>query len=304
MRKKGIGLMVIAAIFWSFMGIVSRNLDLLNFDPFTIAFFRTSIAAIGFFFWILKTNKEALKIDLKGIIICALYGIFTFAFAFVGFNMAVSRIPISVATVLMFTNPIWVTLMNRIFFKEKVKLQQFITIMMAIIGCGLISKITSTSQGSLDIIGLLYGVSTGVLFALQIVAPRLVEGKYEKDTMLIYGFIFSTIFLAFFTDFKGAYNIIRYHENPLVPIASILEIGVLSTFIANTCYVKATEYIDTNLASILIALEPVGGSILAYIVFKESLSLSQIIGMLIIVLAVMFMQLDLKKFKRKSNITV
>lgn len=288
-KKKGISLVLIATLFWGMMGVTSRTLANAGINSMSISFFRCLIAAIGFSIFLLIFNKNAFKIDLKGIIISALYGIVTFGLSFTTFNIAVERVPIAVATVLMFTNPIWVTIFNAIFFKEKITAKKAIVIALAITGCILISNIFGVGFENLDIIGLLIGLSTGVLFALQLVIPRFFDGKYSKDSMLIYGFIASAIVLAFFTDFSGVNKAITTDTQPIFVVLNILSIGVLSTFIANIAYVKSTDYIDSGIASVLVALEPVLGSLFAYVVYGETLTALQLLGGLIIVFAAIWL---------------
>ncbi|MBY0756600.1 DMT family transporter [Clostridium sardiniense] len=288
-KKKGITLVLIATLFWGMMGVTSRTLGNAGIDSMSISFFRCLIAAIGFGIFLFIFNKKAFMVDFKGIIISGIYGIVTFGLSFTTFNIAVERVPIAVATVLMFTNPIWVTIFNAIFFKEKITSKKATVIALAIIGCLLISNIFGVGFENLDIVGLLVGLSTGVLFALQLVIPRFFDGKYSKDSMLIYGFIFSTIALAFFTNFTGVNTAITTNSSPIFVILNILSIGILSTFIANISYVKATDYIETGVASVLVALEPVLGSLFAYIVYGETLTGLQLLGGLLIVIAAIWL---------------
>ncbi len=288
-KKKGIILVLIATLFWGMMGVTSRTLGNAGIDSMSISFFRCLIASIGFGIFLFIFNKDAFKVDLKGIIISSIYGIVTFGLSFTTFNIAVERVPIAVATVLMFTNPIWVTIFNAIFFKEKITGKKAIVIILAITGCLLISNIFGVGFENLDVVGLLVGLSTGVLFALQLVIPRFFEGKYTKDSMLIYGFIASAIVLAFFTNFTGIDNAITSSASPIFVVLNILSIGVLSTFIANISYVKATDYIETGVASVLVALEPVLGSLFAYLVYGETLTGLQLIGGLLIIIAAIWL---------------
>lgn len=288
-KKKGITLVLIATLFWGMMGVTSRTLGNAGIDSMSISFFRCLIAAIGFGIFLFIFNKKAFMVDFKGIIISGIYGIVTFGLSFTTFNIAVERVPIAVATVLMFTNPIWVTIFNAIFFKERITSKKATVIALAIIGCLLISNIFGVGFENLDIVGLLVGLSTGVLFALQLVIPRFFDGKYSKDSMLIYGFIFSTIALAFFTNFTGVNTSITTNSSPMFVILNILSIGILSTFIANISYVKATDYIETGVASVLVALEPVLGSLFAYMVYGETLTGLQLLGGLLIVIAAIWL---------------
>lgn len=288
-KKKGISLVLIATLFWGMMGVTSRTLGNAGINSMSISFFRCLIASIGFGIFLFILNKNAFKIDLKGIIISGIYGIVAFGLSFTTFNIAVERVPIAVATVLMFTNPIWVTIFNAIFFKERITAKKAVVIALAITGCILISNIFGVGIENLDVVGLLIGLSTGVLFALQLVIPRFFDGKYSKDSMLIYGFIFSTIVLAFFTNFSGINTAITTNSSPMFVIFNILSIGILSTFIANISYVKATDYIETGVASVLVALEPVLGSLFAYLVYEETLTVLQLLGGLLIVAAAIWL---------------
>lgn len=288
-KKKGISLVLIATLFWGMMGVTSRTLTNAGIDSMSISFFRCLIASIGFSIFLLIFNRKAFKVDLKGIIISGIYGIVTFGLSFTTFNIAVERVPIAVATVLMFTNPIWVTIFNAIFFKEKITSRKAFIILLAITGCVLISNIFGVGFENLDVIGLLIGLSTGILFALQLVIPRFFTDTYSKDSMLIYGFIFSTIALAFFTNFDSIGTAISSNSSPVFVIANILSIGVLSTFIANIAYVKATDYIETGVASVLVALEPVLGSLFAYLVYGETLTAFQLLGGVFIIAAAIWL---------------
>lgn len=305
MKKTGIILVVTASFFWGFMGIFSKNLNIVGLDPFTIAFFRASIAGIFYLLWILKKDKSLLKTNRKDIIFFAIYGMAVLGFAFTGYNIAVSRIPIAIATVLLFTNPIWVAIINRIWFKEKIGLKKASAIALTIFGCMLIVRLFDLQNIKLDLFGIIIAVSTGAINALQIVLPKIYDTGYKKDTMLVYGFIFAAIFLSFFVDFKGMVVNITNYDNLGFVVLNVLSIGILNTFIANTAYIKATNYIGTSLVSILVSIEIIVASILAYFVFNETLEISQLIGITIVIFAVIMLQVDIKlgKIVQKSYTT-
>ncbi|GAA0181064.1 DMT family transporter [Clostridium sediminicola] len=303
MKKKGIFLVVIACFFWGTMGITSRNLDIVGLDSFTIAFFRAAIAGIVYLLFVLKRDKSLLKTNRKDLIFFFIYGIVALGFSFIGYSLAVSRIPIAVATVLLFTNPIWVIIINRICFKEKIKIKELVAIVVTIFGCMLIVKLFDLKATQLDMVGILVGMFAGAAFALQIVLPKFHNTGYKKDTLLVYGFMSATIFLSFFVDFKGLITSVTNYNNLGFVISNILAIALLSTFISNVAYVKATDYIDTSLISILVSLEIIVASIFAYFIFNETLESSQLVGMGIVIFAVIMLQVDIKfsEFFKKSQ---
>ncbi|CAK7025382.1 MAG: hypothetical protein PEPC_01071 [Peptostreptococcus russellii] len=298
-KKRGVWMMIFATLFWGFMGISNRYLNEVNFQPIDIAFTRSIIGAILTTIFLLITNRSAFKVTFKGFMFCALYGIINYSIGISLYSLSVERIPIGVATVLMFSNPIWVTLLNYIFFKEKISFKKMMVILTCIFGCMCIIDIFSTGGQNLDLIGITAGVLDGVTFALQIVMPRFVEKTISKDSILLYGFWSSAICLIFFADIPRLASGIINSPNPLFYFGNVLSIGVLSTFVANTFYVNSTKYIGTSLPSMMVALEPTFATVLAFFIFGESMKPIQILGTLIVIGSVMALELNFEKIMNR-----
>lgn len=298
-KKRGVWMMIFATLFWGFMGISNRYLNEVNFQPIDIAFTRSIIGAILTTIFLLITNRSAFKVTFKGFMFCALYGIINYSIGISLYSLSVERIPIGVATVLMFSNPIWVTLLNYIFFKEKISFKKMMVILTCIFGCMCIIDIFSTGGQNLDLIGITAGVLDGVTFALQIVMPRFVEKTISKDSILLYSFWSSAICLIFFADIPRLASGIINSPNPLFYFGNVLSIGVLSTFVANTFYVNSTKYIGTSLPSMMVALEPTFATVLAFFIFGESMKPIQILGTLIVIGSVMALELNFEKIMNR-----
>lgn len=302
--KKGLIMMMFSTLFWGFMGISSRYLNMIKLNSTDISFARCSVAAIIITVYMLVVNRSAFKVNLKSLLFCIFYGALNFGIGLSLYSLSVERIPISVATVLMFSNPIWVTLFGYLFFKDKVGIKKIVVISLCIFGCMCIIDIFSTGGMNLDIIGILAGVSNGMTFALQIVMPRFVDGKISKDSLLLYGFWSASILLAFFSNIPNIFNTIYNSSSPLFFGAHLLSIGALSTFIANTFYLKSTKYLGTHLPSMLVALEPIFASIFAFFIFGENMKPIQFIGALIVIGSVFALESSWKLpfFLRKKSI--
>ena len=128
-RTKGISLAIITAVMWGIMGMFVRGLTGYAFTTFEISFFRCALAGGAYFLFLLFTKPSALKINLKGLVICLLYGAVAYSISFVSYSVAVSRIPVGVATVLMFMSPIWVAILGRFMFGEKLPKSKMVTIL-------------------------------------------------------------------------------------------------------------------------------------------------------------------------------
>lgn len=296
-KKTGLIMVIIATLFWGYMGISSRFLNIINLRAQDISFARAFTAAVLFSVLMLFTNKSAFKISFKGLIFCVLYGIIAIAFSFTLYSTAVERIPISVATILMFSNPVWVSIFERIFFKEKIGLKKALVLCFCILGCTCIIDIFSSGGSNLDLIGVVAGLLSGVSFALQIILPKFVDGKIEDNTLLLYGFWSAAICLFFFAKPSLVIDNLLNSYNPGFYFIQLLSIGVLSTFIANSCYIMSAKYIGTQLPSMLCSLEPIFASAFAYVVFGEKMKPIQFLGAIIVILSIVALQINKETLK-------
>ena len=71
--------MVIATFMWGFMGVSSRYLNEIQMNSYDISFVRSSFGFVLTAIFLYFTNKSAYKVDMKGLIFCAFYGILNFA---------------------------------------------------------------------------------------------------------------------------------------------------------------------------------------------------------------------------------
>lgn len=281
---KGIVLAITGACMWGIMGIFVRGLSAVGYSSYDIAFLRCILAGVVFFIVKAVTNPKVLKINFKGIVICLFYGVCAYVMGFVCYGISVERIPVAVATVLMFMSPIWVAILGVLVFREKLTKQTIFTILICIMGAAMVANVFGASGGNMDVIGIVAGVLNGFGVALQIMVPRYFAKEYERDTLLVYGFLGAALGLSFVTDFHTIAISLKSSEMVSVFI-NIIGLGILCTMVANVAVVKATEYINTTTCSILSSLEVVVGAIVGILIFHESMNVFQVIGAIVVVCA-------------------
>ncbi|WP_461810390.1 DMT family transporter [Faecalimonas sp.] len=299
-RSKGIVLAITTAVMWGIMGIFVRDLSSYKFSNIEISFFRCALAGIAYFIFLLFTKPSALKINMKGLFICFFYGAISYSISFVSYSVSVSRIPVGVATVLMFMSPIWVAILSTILFKEKLEKTKIVTIFICFIGAILVANLIGQGNIRLDAIGILAGIINGIGVALQILLPKFFAKEYDRDTLLVYGFLGATAVLAIGMDFGAVVSHIS--TTPMINLLwDLFGIGILCTMVANVACVKSTEYVEATTTSILSALEVVVGTIVGFMVFHEHLTVLQIIGVIIIVTGAVGSEIYAPKKKGKNE---
>ena len=205
-RTKGISLAIITAVMWGIMGMFVRGLTGYAFTTFEISFFRCALAGGAYFLFLLFTKPSALKINLKGLVICLLYGAVAYSISFVSYSVAVSRIPVGVATVLMFMSPIWVAILGRFMFGEKLPKSKMVTILICLIGAVFVANLIG--GGDIKLIACLgLWLGTDALFAVSMIGIilgglvallLLLTGKKKRKSAFAYGPYFALTTVALF----------------------------------------------------------------------------------------------------------
>lgn len=299
-RSKGIILAVTTAVMWGIMGIFVRDLSHNQFTNIEISFFRCALAGAAYFIFLLLTKPSALKVNIKGLVICVLYGAVAYSISFVSYSVSVSRIPVGVATVLMFMSPIWVVILGTVMFKEKLQKNKIVTIVICFIGAILVANLIGGGEIKLDAIGILAGIINGIGVALQILLPKFFAKEYDRDTLLVYGFLGAASVLLFGMDFGSVAEHIS--NTPMTNLIwNLFGIGILCTMVANAACVKSTQYVEASTTSILSALEVVVGTLVGFFIFHEHLTFLQIAGAVIIVVGAIGSEIYQPKKKGKNE---
>lgn len=297
-NMKGMCLAVLGASLWGLMGIPVRALSACGFSSCDISFIRCLFAGFSYLIFCAVTKPEVLKVSLRGLATCLVYGVVAYSISFVSYSAAVSRISVAVATVLMFMSPIWVGLLGILVFHEKVRKDQMISIAICIVGGILVSNVLFSGAGNLDMLGIFLGLLNGFGVALQILIPRYFSNRYAKETMLVYGFLGAALALAPMADFTVIRAAVTGPEGAMI-WGQIIFVGIFCTMVANVSFVLSANYIPPTTASILSAFEVVVSVGVGFVVFYEKLVLPQSIGAVIVVCGTLLPGL-LGQYKKKQ----
>lgn len=90
-----------------------------------------------------------------------------------------------------------------------------------------------------------------------------------------------------------------FGPHPAFDWVLFLLLAIIPNLLGHTLFNWSLRWVSTNVISIAILFEPVGAAILAYYVFGETLSMSQIIGGIVVITGIALFVVDIKKIKNK-----
>ena len=209
------------------------------------------------------------------------------ALHFVVWITSLSFTSIAASTTLVTTHPIWVAILSWIWFQEKPKIMTFLGIIIAFLGGVLIAlgggqETTSYSQPFLGNILALMG---GLLVSFYLILGREAQKqglKISSYSVIVYT---TAALLLFPTPFIFGSGYTHY---PKPVYLYVLLMAIFSQLIGHTSINWSLRWLSTPLVTLAILFEPIGSSILGFLLFKEIPSIFVFIGAIFILVGVIF----------------
>jgi len=165
--------------------------------------------------------------------------------------------------------PVFTTLCEAVFFQERPTAREYLLILLVTIGLVLIAP--SLSLTDTATVGLLWGVSSGAIYAVLAVANRLsavtmpgVKVSWWQNLVII------ACLLPFTAEGLAAASAWDW--------LWIGCLGVLCTGFAYTLYISSLAVLKARLAALIIALEPVYSILAAWLLLQDAPALRTLLG--------------------------
>ncbi len=193
---------------------------------------------------------------------------------FILYLKAVEYIGAGLAAILLYTAPIWVIVLSPL-LSEHVSPLGVLAAITGFLGVVLIS-LPAMKLG--EIIGLLMGLGSGVAYAsYMLFARQASRGGVSTVETGLYSQLFAAVEVSL---------IMHPSVEPNVyDLAGVLYLGVFTMIIPYMLHVRALSLVKAYRVAIISLLEPIGATILAYILLGETLSLLQILGTIMVLLS-------------------
>ena len=285
MKKLSTLFIIVAGILWGLMGIFSSSLKDIGYNSVEGSAIRVIICAII----LAAINFKKLKIEIKDLWKFFLIGIASILTMSITYFESIERSSLTVASILLYTAPVMVTLMSALFYKEKITPRKIICLIGAVLGIIMISGIDSKTRISTS--GLIFGLLSGFSYSLYSIIGKLILKKYEPITVSSYAFIFAAAGSLFIVDIPHIANTFICSENLLYTSAIMLGCGILTAAIPYTLYTLGLKYVPAGKASILACVEPLTASAIGMSFYGDSIGIVSLVGMLLILSAVTFLSL-------------
>lgn len=290
---------ITAAFLWGIIGVFVTYLYEMGFTPTQVVSVRALSASLFLVIYASYKNRSLLKIKLSD----TKYFIGTGIVSIVLFNWclfnAIQETSISVAAILLYTAPAFVTLFSRFLFKESLTPRKISALVVTLLGCCLVIEILPNTNHSISVYGLVLGLGSGLFYALYSVFGKFALQRLDSLTVTVYTFVFAALAI---TPFSNLWMVFPLFLNPEVWLY-VAGLGFFSTTLAFIFYTKGLQVLESSRASIMATLEPVIAALISFFLFQEALSLWQYTGIVLVITAVMMVQESPRKSSKTSSLS-
>ena len=280
---------IICALIWGTIGVFRKFIDM---PSGSLAMCRGFVAA-GFLWCYMR--RKGIKIDArknaKTLLLLVLTG------GLIGFNWIVlfeayNYTSVSVATLCYYMQPIFLIIASGILFKEKLNAKKVLCVIAAFVGMILVSGVLTEGFSDGDNIhGVMLGLLAGVMYAGVVIFNKYITGidPYSKTFVQL---LSAAIVVLPYVILTGEWAATTFDAKTT---ALVLFLGIVHTGIAYAMYFGAVEKVDMQTVALFGYIDPVTACILSTVVLGEKMSVTSIIGAVLIIGAAVVSELKDKR---------
>lgn len=275
-------LVAAAAMLWGVLVIFVRKLNAAGFSAMDIVCIRAYGSAFFLAIGLGLLQRTLLRVKVKDCWCFVGTGVFSIVFFSYCYFRNVEISSAAVSSILMYTSPVWVTLLSAILFKEKITKHKLLALTMALMGCVLVSGIAG-GVGNVSVQGILLGLGSGIGYGLYTIFGQFALNKgYHPMTVAFYTFLFACVGVLPFVSVSSILN--RLLSDPVLWLYAIC-IAFFATCVSFSLYTIGLRYLEPGRAAVLATLEPIVAALVGVVLYHEMLTPVMVLGIMLVLVA-------------------
>lgn len=281
-------LLILSMAIFGTIGLFRKNIDVSSGE---LAFYRAFLATVFIGLFLLVTKNKIpfgkIKKQIPVLIISGIAMAFNWILLFEAYNYTT----VSVATLSYYFAPVIVTVLCPILFKEKMGIKQWVCFFMSTLGIVLITGIGEMGAENDHFKGILFGLGAAVLYASVIILNKFTK-EVDGIHRTFIQFVAAAAVLFPYVMLTDGINIGKLDTKGFV---LLLTVGLVHTGITYCMYFSSLKELSGQKAAILSYIDPLVAVLCSVLILHESMTVSQIIGGVLILGFTLWNEISPKK---------
>lgn len=297
-KKAGYLYALLAAVFFASIAILGKQVIQSGVNSIELMLWQYLFTLIMLATYLLIRQPKSLKVSKSELKRLALLGLIGSASTNLFFYLALNYLSAGMSSMLLFTNPIFITLYMWLSRSKTISRMNWIAMLMAFVGCLLVLDLFSgvgalapivgnelpldgnkfPIDGAKAPIGIGLGLLSGLCYAFYNVFADLKLKELDPNVINLYGSGFAIILpISLFIIQGQPLRVLTLHQYGLIWLLAGAA-GILPIFFI----FKAIRFIGSEKASVIATMELPLTVLMAAVFLKESMNVPQIMGIVLI----------------------
>ena len=297
-RSVAIALILGGCFLWACIGISSRALYSAGFSPLQVSFVKSGVTSAGIGLILLLTDRTKFLVKKKDIWLILILGLSKFMQDFLIFY-GQAHISLSLTAMLQLTSPYYVMVFSAFIFRERITVGKVICMMIAAVGCVLATGVLAGGENN-DTFGIIAAVVAGIAGGIYAMASKgTLNRGYSPETALFYMFFVGAVISVFICD---PVFMVRASFDDLSILGYALLLGIVFTLIPHFMNLLAMNEMPITHVTVIGLSEVIFTALVGFVTFNEYLTLSNAVGMVLIITSIVIMETVVAK--KESSATI
>ncbi len=284
---RGYAFILGATLFWGVSATVAKFLFTHQYDTLVLVQMRMSISCLLLVAFLAVAKRDVLRVRLRDLPRFLLLGLIGGAGSNFTYYYTIQQTNVATAILLQYLAPLMVLLYAAAMKEESVKAGKIAAGIISLAGCYLAIVGTESSLLAINRAGLIAGLASAFCWAFANLWLRRLVQRYNVWTCLAYSFLAASLFWIVI---NPPWKIIAAHYSAETWKTFFL-FAIISILIPHSLYYGGIRYLTASRAIITATFEPIVAIASAYLLLGETLSLVQIGGAVLVVVAIALLQL-------------
>lgn len=199
-------------------------------------------------------------------------------------------VPVAIVVLLLYTQPVWTVIIGRLTLGESITRAKLFSVVLGIFGLVFLLGSWETGAGG-SFLGILCALAGGILLSFWVVLGKrgtMQDQHYVTITFAwsLFAFLWLLVLLPLIKLLVSDHSAVRLSVDlaPMVWLYLVI-FAMLAGVIPHLLFFNGLGRVSASVAGIILLLEPVSATILAWLFFSQSVGLYIILGGILILLS-------------------
>lgn len=286
--KIGYFYVLLAAFFFALIAVIGKTVINIGVNVFDFLILQNAMALIFMLVYFAVVDIKKLYLSKRSLKTVLLQGLFGSASTTILFYLALEKLNAGVASMLLFTHPVLVSLYFMATRKKKITLTSNLALAAAFLGSMMVINLFNIDMTKTPLAGLVFGVLSSAAYAFYNINADI---KLKEIEPLVVNFFTTFTTMTVTLMLRPGFFRFEFTITPML-LLYICEIAVVSGILPVIFLYKGIKLVGADKASIAATSELPITILLSFFVLGERMGLVQLGGIILIICSVIILQYE------------